>query len=527
MGYKEFNAGKINQINDGEMKAVKVDEKNKILLTKVDNKIFAVGASCTHYGAPLEDGVLFNGKIICPWHHACFSAKNGDLIEPPALNSLPNYSVKIENENIIVMLPEEIESSRTPSMSKRDNENLNTNVIIGGGAAGNAAAQSMREAGFTGGITIITQENRSPYDRPNLSKDYLAGEAEKEWMPLRPKEFYDEYDINIMYQKKVVGINNERKVVILEKDEEVSFEKLLIATGGVPIKLDVPGANLSNIFYLRSHDNSDEIIEGANNKSKIVIIGSSFIALESASSLKKRLNSDITVISHAEIPFKNILGDEIGKMIQSTHEKNGIKFKLNSTVKKFEGKTKVEKIILESGEIIETDLVIIGIGVKPETSFLRDFKLENDGSILVNKYFEVEENMYAAGDMVTFHNSTENSKMRIEHWRTAEQHGRIAGFNMAGRKAEYTSVPFFWTQQDGINLNYVGHATKWDDIITWGNVDSKDFISFYFNDNKLLAAVAMNHDKEMDAIEALMIMEKIPSKQQIKNKSVNLLELLK
>ena len=527
MNFKEFNAGNVNQIKNGEMKSVKVDDDNKILLTKVENKIFAIGANCTHYGAPLEDGVLFEDKIICPWHHACFNAKNGDLLEPPALNSLPNYSVKIENEDIIVMLPSKMEDSRIPSVAKRDTENLNTNVIIGGGAAGNAAAQAMREAGFTGGIAMITQENRIPYDRPNLSKDYLAGEAEEEWMPLRPKEFYANLNINIAYQEKVVGIDKEKKEVLLENGDKVRFEKLLIATGGTPVKLDIPGKNLSNIFYLRSHDNCDEIIEAANNKSKIVIIGSSFIAMEAASSLKKRLDADITVISKAEIPFKNVLGDEIGKMIQSTHEENGIKFKLNSKVKKFEGEAKIEKIILENGESLEADLAIIGIGVKPATSFLNNFNLEKDKSISVNKYFEVEENIYAAGDIATFYNSTQNTEMRIEHWRTAEQHGRIAGFNMAGKKIEYKSVPFFWTQQKGIKLRYVGHATEWDEIITWGNIDSKDFISFYYKGDNLLAAASINHDKEMDAIEALMVMKKIPSKQEIKNKSVSLLELIK
>ena len=527
MKYKEFNAGKVDQINDGEMKAVEIDKENKILITKVNNKIFAIGSNCTHYGAPLDEGVLFEDKIICPWHHACFSAKNGDLIEPPALDSLPNYEVKIKNDEIIVMLPEELKASRTPSMSKRDKGNLVTNVIIGGGAAGNSAAQAMREAGYTGGITIITQENRIPYDRPNLSKDYLSGEAEEEWMPLRPKEFYDDNDINIVYQEKVAGINKAKKVVILENEDEISYNKLLIASGGSPIKLNIPGSNLTNIFYLRSHDDSDNIIEAANNESKIAIIGSSFIALEAADSLRKRLNADITVIGLEDVPFKNVFGEEIGNMIKSLHEKNGIKFKLKNGAEKFEGKTKVEKVILKNGESLDVDIVLVGIGVKPATSFMSDFDLGKNGSINVNKYFEVEENIYAAGDIVNFHNSVTNTQMRIEHWRTAEQQGRIAGFNMAGVKTEFKSVPFFWTAQAGTTLRYVGHAEKWNDIIIWGDIKSQKFISFYFQDDMLLAAAACGNNKEMDAIEALMIMNKVPSKQQIKNKSINLLQLIK
>ncbi len=375
MSYKEFNAGKVNQINNGEMKAVNIDDENKILITKINDKIYAIGESCPHYGAPLENGVLFEDKIICPRHHACFNAKNGNLLEPPALDSLPNYEVKIKNDEIFVMLPEEIQWSRIPSMSKRDKGNLATNIIIGGGAAGNSAAQAMREAGFTGGITMITQENRIPYDRPNLSKEYLSGEAEEEWMPLRPKEFYDDYDINIVYQKRVAGINKTKKVVILENEDEISYNKLLIATGGTPIKLNIPGSNLTNIFYLRSHDDSDDIIEAANNESKIAIIGASFIALEAASSLKKKLNADITVIGLEDVPFKNIFGEEIGNMIKSLHEKNGIKFKLNNSVTKFEGKTKVEKVVLSNGESLDVDIVLVGIGVRPATSFMTDFDL--------------------------------------------------------------------------------------------------------------------------------------------------------
>ncbi len=523
---KEFNAGKVNQLNNGEMKAVKIDDDNKILLTKVNDEIFAIGANCTHYGAPLEKGVLFEDKIICPWHHACFQAKDGKLIEPPALNSLPQYEVKIKNDEITLTLPDKFEDSVIPQMSKRDVQNLDTYVIIGGGAAGNSAAQAIRETGFKGAVTIITQENRLPYDRPNLSKDYLAGKAEEEWMPLRSKEFYDDYDINILYQKKVTGIDKQKNIVKLENDEEVSFDKLLIATGGTPNQLDIPGSDLTNIFYLRSHSDCDSIIEAAKNKSNIVIIGASFIALETADSLMERLKASITVISKSAVPFKSNFGEEIGKMFKTAHEKNGITFRTNSEVKKFEGKTKVEKVILKNGDELDADLVIVGIGVKPATSFLKDFNLEDDGSLKVNEHLEFEKNIYAAGDIAKFPNSLNDEYTRIEHWRLAEQLGRIAGFNMAGKKEEIKIVPFFWTKQAGINLRYVGHAKDCDDIVTWGDISKHEFISFYYKDEKFLAAAGCNKDKDMDAIEGLLLQNKFPEKNKIKNQSVNLAELL-
>ena len=517
MGYSNINVGRISDFKKGEMKAVSIGKDKEILIVNVDNnEIFALGAHCTHYGAPLEKGILNGDTIICPWHHACFNSKNGMLKEPPAIESLPGFEVEIENEKVIVKVPEDLPSSLTPKMAERDESISENYVIIGGGAAGYAAAQAMREADFMGKITIVTKENRTPYDRPNLSKDYLQGTAEEEWMPLRSDEFYKDYGIEFMFDKKVDHINIKEKKISFEKGVDLSFDKLLIATGGIPKELNIPGSDLKNIFYLRSFSSCEQIIDAAKTSKNAVIIGSSFIGLESAFSLSER-GISVTVISPNEVPFNHIMGKEIGGLFKKQHEEGGVIFKLKNNVKSFEGNDKVETVVLENGEKIKTDFVVIGIGVKPATDFINWIEKTSDGGIKVDKSFWAAADIYAAGDIAVFPYWLNGEDVRIEHWRSALQQGRVAGFAMAGKNIEYYGVPFFWTQQAGLNLRYVGHAAKWDDIIYWGEVSSKKFIAFYIKNNKAVAAAGNDMDKEMAAIHMLMRLDKMPSPNQLKN----------
>jgi apoptosis-inducing factor 3 len=525
MSHSNINVGRISDFKKGEMKAVSVGEDKEILIVNIDNEIFALGSHCTHYGAPLEKGILNGETIVCPWHHACFNAKTGGLKEPPALESLPNFEVIIENEKVIVKVPSEMPSSRTPEMAERDEDIQENYVIIGGGAAGYSAAQAMREADFKGKITIITEENRTPYDRPNLSKDYLQGTAEDEWMPLRPEDFYKNYSIEFMFDKKVNKVNIKEKKISFEKGEDISFDKLLIATGGIPKELNIPGSGLKNVFYLRSFSNCDQIINAAKNSKQAVIVGSSFIGLESAFSLSKR-DISVTVISPEEFPFEHTLGKEIGGLFKKQHEEGGVTFKLKRNVKSFDGNGKVESVVLENGEKIKTDFVLIGIGVKPATDFIKGIEKASDGGIKVDKTFWAAADIYAAGDIAVFPYWLTGDDVRIEHWRSALQEGRTAGFAMAGKDIEYESVPFFWTQQAGLNIRYVGHAKSWDDIIYLGEVSSKKFIAFYIKNDKIIAAAGNDKDKEMAAIQVLMRLDRMPAPKELKSKNFDLFSLL-
>src|SRR5258708_15863576 len=322
MSDQEVAVANLSDLKDGEMKEVSAGE-TKILLARVGGKCYALQAHCTHYGAPLVEGVLSGDRIVCPWHHACFNAKTGNFEEAPAIDSLPRFDVKIEEGQIFVLLPENASDRRTPSMTKRDAKDERLFVIIGGGAAGYMAAQTLREDGFTGRVIMITHENRLPYDRPNLSKDYLQGHAEPAWMPLRSEDFFVEYDIEILLGNELSGIDVGAKNITFKDDENLEYDSLLIATGGTPRKLPFQSGVQENAFLLRSFSDTDAIAAVAEKGERAVVIGASFIGMEAASSLRRR-GCEVTVVAPDEVPFMKILGPEIGKLFQDVHGRNGV-----------------------------------------------------------------------------------------------------------------------------------------------------------------------------------------------------------
>jgi NADPH-dependent 2,4-dienoyl-CoA reductase/sulfur reductase-like enzyme/nitrite reductase/ring-hydroxylating ferredoxin subunit len=497
---KQHNAVcKLSEIADGELKEVKVGE-TPVLLARIEGKCYALAAHCTHYGAPLAEGYLSGDRIVCPWHHACFNARTGELEEPPALDSLANYPVTIDGDDVVVDLPDDAADRRTPMMAIPDTASDDrTFVIIGGGAAGYAAAQTLREDGFVGRIVMVTPEENLPYDRPNLSKDYLQGSAEPEWMPLRPSDFYSEHGIKII-RERVKRVAKGSKEIEFESGGKLEFDSLLIATGGVPRTIDLPGSDLKNIFVLRSFTSADEIIAAAEKVQNVAIIGSSFIGMEAAFSLTKR-GKRVTVIAPDKVPFERTLGSEIGNLFQDVHEKNGVKFRLASGVTGFDGKDQVEKVLLKSGESVDADLVIVGVGVRPATDFLDGFELHKDGGVIADANLRISDDVYSAGDIVHFPDARTGELSRIEHWRTAMQLGRVAAHNMTGKSTPFDGVPFFWTTQFDVTLNYVGHAAGWDRTIVQGSIESQDFLIFYIKDDRVQAVAGMNRDHELDVWE--------------------------
>ena len=487
---------KLSDIADGEMKEVKAGE-TPVLLARVDGRCYAVAAHCTHYGAPLADGYLSGDRIVCPWHHACFNARTGALEEPPALDSLASYPVRIEKDEIFVDMPEGAPDRETPPMTKRDQNDKRVFAIIGGGAAGYMAAQTLREEGFAGRIVMITRESRAPYDRPNLSKDYLHGHADPEWMPLRGDDFYSGNDIEIVYDKVVANVDVGTRRIAFADGETMDCDSLLVATGGEPRSLNVPGGDLKNVFVLRSFDSADAIIAAAEGAKNAVIIGASFIAMEGASSLRQR-GLSVTVVAPDKVPFERTLGPEIGRLFQSEHESKGVNFRLGQQVRSLEGDGKVSGVKLESGDVIEADLVIVGIGVSPATAFLGGIEKQKDGSVAVDEFMSLGNGVFAAGDITSFIDPRTAERTRIEHWRTALQQGRVAAKNMLGKHERYTAVPFFWTTQFDVTLNYVGHAAGWDKLDFDGDVNKRDFLATYHKAGKIVAVAGMNRDRELD-----------------------------
>lgn len=490
---KEFTAGETN-----------------ILLARVNDQFHAVSANCPHYGAPLAEGALCGTRLVCPWHHAVFNVVNGDLEEPPALDALVSYDVRVEGERVMVSLPEVTQERRPVRMVKCDAlADPRQFVIIGAGAAGYAAAQTLREEGFRGNVVMITRENRVPYDRPNLSKDYLHGHADPEWMPLRTPEFFNEHDIRVVLNKEVTRVDAAAKTITFDSGETMEYDAALVATGGAPVRLNIPGSDLKNVCILRSFADADSIIETASHSRRCVVVGASFIGMEAAYSLRER-GLDVTVVAPSSEPFELTLGREVGAVFRRMHEKHGVRFKLGSIVYGFEGSHNVEAVTLDNGERIETDMVVVGVGVRPVTRFLDGVELDHAGAVVVDSRLRAAEGLYAAGDVVSFPDARTGERVRIEHWRTAQQQGRIAARNMLGHDLVFDRVPFFWTRQFDSALLYVGHATSWDEIVYQGNVFGHDFLAFYVKDNRVLAVAGMNRDREMAAIEELMRLGQMP-----------------
>ncbi len=525
MDYQEINIGKHGDLANNEMK--KVDVKgNEILLCKSNGKFYALGAKCPHYGASLSEGLLHEGKIICPWHHAAFELESGDVIEPPSRDCLEIFELELREDEIIVRIPSEFSGSRECEMTEYDPESDDrTFVILGAGAAGTSAAETLRKNGFKGKIVMISKEERLPYDRPNLSKEYMQGIAEESWMPLHSEDFYDEKGIELKLGVEAMSVSIGEKTVSMRNADKIKFDKLLIATGGSPRKLNADGVSPEGVFTLRSYDDADNILGKADSAKKAVVVGASFIGMEMASSLRDR-HIDVTVVAPESVPFEYVLGEDVGKLIRNAHEKKGVNFKLGKTVKEFKGENAVEKVVLDDGDELNADLVVIGIGVEPAAEFIDAVDKGDDGSIKVDEFFEVTDDIFAAGDIASFPYWRSGEELRIEHWRTAEQQGAIAARNMLGERIPFKGVPFFWTNQAGLYMGYAGHASEWENVIIHEDSESGKFIAYYVHNGTINAVLANSMEREIDIIDELMRINKMPAPEQVKEGFIDLSKFL-
>jgi NADPH-dependent 2,4-dienoyl-CoA reductase/sulfur reductase-like enzyme/nitrite reductase/ring-hydroxylating ferredoxin subunit len=523
----EVAVAKVGDLKDGEMKEVLVGE-TRILLTRLKGKFYAIGNVCTHYGGYLHEGCRSGEGVYCPWHQSRFNVTTGDLEEPPALDAVPRFAVRVDGEDVLVTVPEGAGDRRLPDMVKYNpGEDRRTFIILGAGAAGNMAAQTLREDGFQGRVLMLTYENSLPYDRPNLSKGYLYGDAPLESLPWRPERFYRDHDIELRFGHRVSRVDPGRKLIELATGAPMSYDALLLATGGAPLPLPVPGGDLGNVFTLRIIEDATRIIQAARKGAPAVVVGASFIGMEAAYSLTKR-GLQVTVVAPGPTPFQRQLGPEIGKVLQQLFEEHGVAFRLGARVARLEGRGKVEAVVLESGERLPAELVVAGVGVKPATDFLQGVPLNPDGSVTVDQHLRVAGDLYAAGDIARFPDWRTGELIRIEHWRLAQQHGRIAAHNMAGKPVAFRGVPFFWSELFEAMPQYVGHAAAWDEIILHGDLAARNFVAFYVKNQRVLAACGLGHDAQMAAIAELMRLDKMPGAEEVRaNLSLDPLALLK
>ncbi|NLX03794.1 MAG: FAD-dependent oxidoreductase [Phycisphaerae bacterium] len=502
---------KVNDLREGEMREVTVGER-RILLARINGEYRATSGTCNHHGAPLAEGLLIGHHVRCPWHHSRFNLLTGDLEVSPALDALAVFDVGIEGDDVMVELPEgESPEHRHMPMAEYDPQaDPRTFVILGTGSAGGAAAEMLRQKGFRGRVIMVTHENFLPYDRPPLSKNYLRSWEDTSPPLLRDEEFYREFTIDVKTGRRVVQVDTTAKEVIFEDKSFIGYDRLLIATGGVPRQLETPGVGLKRIFTLRSLADCNRIRETIRESQRAVVVGASFIGMETAACMRER-GLEVTVVAPDRVPFEKQLGEPIGRMYQQLHEEKGVTFRLGRQVARFEGDDRVRAAVLDDGERLEADMVVVGIGVRPATEFLRGVDRNDDGSVNVDEHFQVINDVYAAGDVACFPDWRTGERTRIEHWCVAEEQGRVAASNMADVEAEYRTSPFFWTNQYRVIFQYVGHAGRWDDIVIDGDVSQRTFVAWYIKDGRVLAVGGCNESMKIMAAAELMLVDQLPS----------------
>jgi len=470
---------------------------DEVLLVQSGDDIFAVGAHCMHYHGPLAEGLITGEGVHCPWHHACFDLRTGEAVRAPALSPIACWNVERRDGRVVVKDKREQPKPRGETAKADAPPRI---IIVGGGAAGFAAAEMLRRRDYRDSIVMLSDDAASPMDRPNLSKDYLAGSAPEDWLPLRPDNFYAENKIDLRLKTKVASIDPRQHQVTLTGGERLSYDRLLLATGAEPVRLPIPGVDQPHVYTLRSLADCRAIIEAAKGARRALVIGASFIGLEVAASLRSR-GVEVHVVAPEARPMERVFGPALGDFVRALHEEHGVVFHLQDTVTAIDGK----RAALKSGGALDADLVIVGVGVRPRLALAEQAGLAIDRGVTVNEYLQTSApDIYAAGDIARWPDRHTGERIRVEHWVVAERQGQTAAVNMLGLKDRFDAVPFFWSQHYDVPINYVGHAERWDTITVEGDIKAKDCLLRYRRDGRVLAVASIYRDLDSLKAEAAM-----------------------
>jgi apoptosis-inducing factor 3 len=485
------------ELPDGAKLAGHVGQ-DPILLVCRGADIFAIGAQCTHYNGPLAEGLIVDDTVRCPWHHACFDLRTGEALHAPAFSSVDTWRVEQRDGKIFVR--EKRAQPERKHRGKRDEPNKI--VIVGGGAAGFAAAEMLRRQKYEGDLVMLSSDDAPPVDRPNLSKDYLAGSAPEEWLPLRDQSFYSDNSIDLRLKTTVAAIDARAREVTLASGDKLPYDRLLLATGAEPVSPSIPGSKPSDVLVLRSLKDCRAIIERAKTARRAVVLGASFVGLEVAASLRAR-DIEVHVVAPEERPMEKILGPDFSRLVQTLHEQHGVVFHLRDTASSMEGKL----VTLKSGNVLEADLIVAGLGVRPRLSLAETAGLKIDHGIVVDAFLETSApGIFAAGDIARWPDRHTGQAIRVEHWVVAERQGQAAAHNMLGRREPFDAVPFFWSQHYDVPINYVGHAGKWDELAVEGDIAGKDGLVRMRRAGRTLAVASVFRD--LASLEAEVSLER-------------------
>ena len=460
-----------------------------VLVARRGAEIFAITGKCSHLGAPLGKGLLLDGDTVrCPWHHACFSLRTGEALRAPALNPLPCWNVTQRDGRVYVDHKQE-RDPLAPVTPPETAGHPAAVAIIGAGAAGSAAAEMLRREGYEGRITMLDGEAEAPYDRTFLSKSFPADE--KKPVSLRPDGFYAEHNITLV-RGEVAALDVAGRRVLLADGTAHVYDQLLLATGAAPVPLDIPGHDLPHVHTLRSLADHHAIAQAAESAKRAVVLGASFIGLEVAAALRTK-GLEVHVVAPDKLPLANILGPDLGEIIQKLHEDKGVVFHLEQRAVRIEAGV----VTLENGEQLPADLVVAGIGVRPRLALAEAAGLALDRGVSVNEYLETSApGVYAAGDIARWPDPHSGQNIRVEHWALAQRQGQTAARNMLGQQEKFDAVPFFWSKHYDFSVRYTGHAEKWDEAAVSGDLAKQEFSIAYKSAGKTLAVASVKRDLE-------------------------------
>jgi NADPH-dependent 2,4-dienoyl-CoA reductase/sulfur reductase-like enzyme/nitrite reductase/ring-hydroxylating ferredoxin subunit len=478
---------------EGRMVELTVGDR-QVLLARAGGKIHACAAECPHYKGHLARGVLSGHTLTCPSHNARFDLRDGRLLSPPALNDLAAHEVKVEHGKVWVRFRD------APRIEMPGGSDDRTYLIVGGGAAAAAAAEALRREGYSGRIVLLTQEPVGPYDRPSLSKDYLAGEAPAKWLPLRGEKFYDRLKIELAVGSRVVGLDPRSRTVTLADGSTHRGERILLATGSVALRPPVPGIDLPGCFTLRSLADADALLAGLPASGTVAVLGASFIGLEVASALRKR-GLEVQVVAPEQLPLEKVFGGEVGRRLKAVGEQAGVRFHLGTTAYSVQGNGRARYLVLSDGTHLEADAVVVGVGVRPAVEYLAGSGLAEAGAVPVDsRQATAAEGIFAAGDIALVKTTAAGPPRRIEHWVEAERQGRQAARAMLGKSPLPREAPFFWTRQHGLSFKYVGHAPGWERVVFRGDPAGGSFLAGYYVGDSLRAVASLGKDRDPELI---------------------------
>ncbi|XP_051535924.1 apoptosis inducing factor mitochondria associated 4 isoform X2 [Myxocyprinus asiaticus] len=513
-----------SDLQDGQMKEVEVGCQ-KILVVRNKGEFTAVGGLCTHYGAPLIKGALLGDRVRCPFHGACFNTKTGDIEEFPGLDSLPRYKVKVEDGKVYVTADKRKLNKRVKKMCGRVLAVSYTVVLIGGGPASLQCAETLRQNDYGGRIIMVTKDEQLPLDKTKLSK---AMNIEIDKILLRQSDFLQQYGIEVWTKKEVMSVDTDAKTVTFKDGTIQHYDQLLISTGGSARPLQCPGAELQNVKLLQNYNDAIEIHQmSAGNRA--VIIGTSFIGMEVAAYLSDKAAS-VTIIGNSKFPYQASLGPDIGKMTMQMLEEKNVKFYMSNGVTEIRGQNgKVKEVVLKHGEVLPADIVIVGIGVIPNSDFLKETSVEIDSrnAVVVDKFMRTNiPDVFAAGDVVSFPLPLVGHKrINIGHWQLAQAHGRIAGLSMLKQQVPINTVPYFWTMLLGKSIRYTGYGEGYTEIVFKGSTEERKFLAFYIKGEEVVAAASLNFDPAVSKLAEMLKMGKRISKAQAQSDDLSWLQL--